>query len=132
MLGREINDYGYSLMGRYFMFKDPKAINQKLTQDEYPQKVVLQVREDIARIHCSESLLVKKEEIAKYIKSGYNVIGIKILLSNDMMHPMFYKINKNNVKRKVNMKVKRYKVYPETADDINVVDYFVAYKERES
>ena len=62
-------------------------------------------------------------------------MGIKILVSKDMMHPMFYRFTRNGVKRKnINQKVQSFKNYPEDigiicGEKMTTLDCFVAFKE---
>ncbi|MDO4282763.1 MAG: hypothetical protein Q4D02_03925 [Clostridia bacterium] len=130
------NDYGYCMkMRRYFMFKDPKMVSESTDAKEYQIKVVKQVKEDIARLYCCDGLMIAKEEIKSYLENGYNIIGIKIVVANDMMHPMFYRFTKSGVKRKnINQRVQSFKNYPENIgmvnkDGMTTIDSFVAFKE---
>lgn len=126
-----LNDYAYSMrMPRYFMFKDPKASSVNVDVNEYEKSVVCQVKEDIARLYCFDSFTINTDDVRKYLEQGYNIVGIKILCSEGMMHPMFYRVTKTGVKRKnINQKVQNYRYYPKNVGkDIYSIDIFVAYK----
>lgn len=136
---KNVNDYGYSIgVKHYFMFQDPKISEDcgRMDFNEYQEKVVLQLCSDISRLYACNPKVIPKEQIQQYLSSKYQIVAVKILHIDGVMHPMFYRFSKTGVKRKLlnQRKTQTFRKYPE---DINMyldgsptaVDYFVAYQE---